>query len=222
MTNEQQVVEQLTGYGDLIGRIQVLSTYNIGAGITVSRLNEDDQLQALHRELRGLPSYMYLTGYEQKLEQAASAYLTRLPAGVKAQKRAVPVNVADEEDRKMLQDVRSKIQKVIAARGYDLRDDIDVVLDRLTELQDLQTEQAQIDGILEVMSEQHGHYANLLRLHYIRGLTWDKTIVQMDISKSVFYRWRPLAVKKYAILAGWEKVGKITGTKREQKLKSTC
>ncbi|MEB9892982.1 RNA polymerase subunit sigma-24, partial [Bacillus cereus] len=80
---EQQVIEQLTGYRDIVGRLRVLETYSVGNGITVSRLNEDDHLQELHRKLRGLPSYMYLTAREQRLESIAHAYLTDYPAGTR-------------------------------------------------------------------------------------------------------------------------------------------
>src|SRR5690606_27719914 len=103
---EQRAIEQLSQYRMKQARIQVLSTYSVGAGITVSRLNEDDQLQELHARLRRLPSYMYLSKHEQQLELVANAYMNTYPAGVAAQKRAVPVEVPDEEDRKLLQELR--------------------------------------------------------------------------------------------------------------------
>jgi hypothetical protein len=42
--NEQQAIELLSSYRQKQARLQVLSSYSVGAGITVSRLNEDDQL----------------------------------------------------------------------------------------------------------------------------------------------------------------------------------
>lgn len=201
MTTEQQVIEQLSQYRRKQARIQVLSSYSVGAGITVSRLNEDDQLQELHAKLRGLPSYMYLSGYEQKLERAANAYMTWYPAGVKAQKRAVPVDVMDEEDRKLLQDLRDRIQKVIEARGYDVRSDIDEILDRLTELHELQAEVNRIDTVLRALEQYKPHYAQLIWLHFIDSIPWNETAKELSISKDVFYRWRKKALEEYEKLA---------------------
>lgn len=201
VTVEQQIIEQLSQYRGKRARIEVLSTYSVGAGITVSRLNEEDQLQELHAKLRGVPSYMYLSGHEQKLEQTAHAYMTRYPAGVIAQKRAVPVDVMDDEDRKLLQQVRNKIQKVIEARGYDVRSDIDEILDRLTELQDLQAEVNRIDTILRALEQYKPDYAKLIWLHFIDELPWNETAKHLSISKDVFYRWRRKALEEYEKLA---------------------
>lgn len=201
MTPEQQVIEQLSQYRQKKARIQALSTYSVGAGITVSRLNEDDQLQELHRRLRGLPTYMYLSGYEQKLETVAHAYMTRYPAGVKAQKQAVSVQVLDPEDTELLQELRRKIQKVIAARGYDIRNGIEEILERLTELQDLQAEVNRIDTVLDALEQYKPDYAKLLRLHLIDGIPWDKATKELNISKDVFYRWRKKALTEYEKLA---------------------
>lgn len=201
MTIEQQVIEQLSQYRQKKARIQALSTYSVGAGITVSRLNEDDQLQELHRKLRGLPSYMYLSGYEQKLEKVAHAYMTRYPAGVKSQKKAIPVQVMDPEDTELLQELRRKIQKVIAARGYDIRNGIEEIMERLTELQDLQAEVNRIDTVLDALEQYKPDYAKLLRLHLIDGIPWDKATKELNISKDVFYRWRKKALTEYEKLA---------------------
>jgi len=95
---EQQAIELLSSYRQKQARLQVLSSYSVGAGITISRLNEDDHLQELHRKLRGLPSYLYLSAKEQRLEATAHAYLERYPAGTRAQLAAVPREGADEED----------------------------------------------------------------------------------------------------------------------------
>ncbi|MGM1047616.1 MAG: RNA polymerase subunit sigma-24 [Bacillota bacterium] len=201
MTTEQHVIEQLSQYRQKKARIQALSTYSVGAGITVSRLNEDDQLQELHRKLRGLPSYMYLSKREQDLENVAHAYLTRYPAGVKSQKQAVPAYVLDPDDTELLQEVRGKIQKVIEARGYDIRDGIEEIIERLTELQDLQAEVERIDTVMGALEQYKPDYAKLLRLHLIDGVAWDKAIRELSISKDVFYRWRKKALTEYEKLA---------------------
>lgn len=194
---EQQVIEQLSQYRRNQARIEVLSTYSVGAGITVSRLNEEDQLQELHAKLRGLPSYMYLNKHEQKLEQVANAYMTWYPAGVVAQKRAVPVDVMDDEDRKLLQEVRNKIQRVIEARGYDMRSDIDEILDRLTELQDLQAEVNRIDTVLRALERYKPEYEKLLRLRYINEMPAGEVAKQLGIVRKTFDRWRNQAIEEY-------------------------
>lgn len=200
-TAEQRAIEQLSQYRQKQARIHVLSTYSVGAGITVSRLNEDDQLQELHARLRRLPSYMYLSKREQQLELVANAYMDTYPAGITAQKRAVPVDVMDKEDRKLLQELRRKIQKVIEARGYDVRDDIDAILDRLTELQDLQAEVNRIDTVLKALEQYKPDYARLIWLHFIDKMSWSDVMREMKISKDVFYRWRKEALAEYEKLA---------------------
>lgn len=199
-TVEQQVIDQLTEYRDISGRIKVLSTYSIGSGITVSRLNEDDQLQDLHRKLRRLPSYMYLNKHEQRLEQTAHAYLSHYPAGTRAQKRAIPTQGVDAEDDKLLKEIRSKIQKVIDARGTS--DDLDEVLERLTELQDLMCEKEKVDNVLDVMRESHAHLAELLCLRYIEGLSVIEVAAELGIVPRTFNRWRGIAIEKYSKLSG--------------------
>lgn len=194
---EQQVIEQLSQYRRNQARIHVLSTYSVGGGITVSRLNEDDQLQELHSKLRRLPSYMYLSGYEQKLENVAHAYMTRYPAGIKAQKRAIPVDVMDPEDRKLLRELRGKIQKVIAARGYDVRGDIDDVLNRLEEYQNLQAEISRIDTIMNALEQYRPEYAKLLWLRYVDELPAGEVAKKLGIVRKTFDRWRNLAIAEY-------------------------
>jgi len=196
-----RAIEQLSQYRQMQARLQVLSTYSIGAGITVSRLNQDDQLQELHRQLRGLPSYMYLNKHEQRLEATAHAYLTRYPAGVKAQLAAVPRSGADPEDEKLLRELRSKIQKVIAARGWDMRDDIDEVLDRVAEYQDLKAEIERIDNVLNALAAYKPEFAKLLRMHVIDGQSWEAVAEKLNLSKPVFYRWRKKALEEFERLA---------------------
>lgn len=199
---EQQAIELLSSYRQKLARLQVLSTYSVGAGITISRLNEDDHLQELHRKLRGLPSYMYLSAKEQRLEATAHAYLERYPAGTRAQLAAVPREGADEEDEKLLRELRAKIRKVIAARGWDIRDDIDAVLDRLAEYQDLKAEIERVDTVLSALEQYKPDLAKVLRLIYIEGKTWGEAASEMSISTAAFYRRRRAALEKFAELAG--------------------
>lgn len=202
MTSEQQVIEQLSQYRQKKARIQALSTYSVGAGITVSRLNEDDQLQELHQRLRGLPSYMYLSTREQKLETVAHAYLGgKYPSGIKMQKRAISVDVMDDEDRKLLREIRRKIQKVIEARGYDIRDGIDQIIERLTELQDLQEELDRIDTVLEALEQYKPEYADLLRLRYIQDVDVTETCKRLAVVEKTYFRWRRLALDEFIKLS---------------------
>jgi len=199
---EQQAIELLSSYRQKQARLQVLSSYSVGAGITVSRLNEDDQLQELHRRLRGLPSYLYLSKREQQLESVAHAYLERYPAGTRAQLAAVPCEGADEEDERLLQELRRKIQKVIAARGWDIRDDIDEVLDRLAEYQDLKAEIERVDTVLAALENYKPDLARVLRLTYVEGKSWSEAAAEMSISSAAFYRRKREALEKFAELAG--------------------
>lgn len=198
---DQSVIEQLSEYRQKKARIHSLSSYSVGGGITVSRLNEDDQLQELHRKLRNLPSYMYLNKHEQKLEQTAHAYLTRYPSGIKSQLRAFPRTGVDAEDEKMLREIRSKIKKIMAARGYDVADNVDEVIERLTELQDLKAEVERIETVLEALESYQPDYARLIRKHIIDGEAWESVAEEMSLSKAVFYRWRKRAITEFEKLA---------------------
>lgn len=200
-TDEQQVIDQLREYRQKLARIKVLSTYSVGAGITVSRLNEDDQLQELHRRLRGLPSYLYLSAREQKLEQTAHAYLMRYPAGVRAQKAAIPVQGADAEDDKLLRELRGKFQKIIEARGYEVRDDIDEVLERVSELQDLQAAVDRVDFILSSLEEYKPYAATLLRWVYVEGMKLEEVTEKLELSESTVRRRIRAAEREYTMLA---------------------
>uniref|UniRef100_UPI0020C71471 RNA polymerase subunit sigma-24 n=1 Tax=Cohnella sp. GbtcB17 TaxID=2824762 RepID=UPI0020C71471 len=180
-------------------RIKILSEHNIGCGITVSRIGEDDQLQALHKRLRGMPSYLYLNRHEQRLEATAHAYLRRYPAGTRAQLHAIPAGAMDEEDEQALKEVRRSIRKVIETRGLYM-DDVDDVLERLAELQDLQAEVKRIDNVLEALAEYKPDYARLLRLHVIEDRQWDEVSEQMCLSKDSFYRMKRKALREYAVI----------------------
>ncbi|MGG3278878.1 RNA polymerase subunit sigma-24 [Paenibacillus solani] len=201
MKIEQQVIEQLSQYRQKKARIQALSTYSVGAGITVSRLNEDDQLQELHRKLRGLPSYMYLSAREQKLENVAHAYISGYPAGVKAQQQAVPARGMDPEDTELLQDLRRKIQKVIEARGYDIRNGIEEIMERLARLQDLQEEVNRIDAVLDALEEFKPNYAKLLRMRFVDGVDPGEAARELNIVRQTFYKWQQKAIEEFCRLA---------------------
>ncbi|MED5019319.1 ECF-type sigma factor [Paenibacillus chibensis] len=200
-TAEQIVIEQLSQYRQKQARIKVLSTHSVGAGITVSRLNEDDQLQELHRRLRGLPSYMYLSAREQKLEQTAHAYLEQYPAGIRSQKAAIPTKGADAEDDRLLRELHDKIQKVIEARGYEVRGDIDEIMERLAELQDLQEEVNRIDTVLEALETYEPDYAKILRLQYLEGRSVVDVQAEMNLSKRTYWRKIAAAENEYKKLA---------------------
>ncbi|WP_027085415.1 DUF1492 domain-containing protein [Cohnella panacarvi] len=192
------MIEQLMQYRQMQARLNVLSTYSVGMGITVSRLNEDDQLQELHRRLRNLPSYKYLSSKEQKLETTAHAYLGgRYPTGIRSQQRAIPRVGADEEDDKLLEELREKIAKVIAARGYEIRDDIDAVLERLAEYQDLQAEIKRIDNVLAELKLLKPDYEKLLRLKYIEGLSVENICKALSVVEMTYKRWRKKAIEEF-------------------------
>lgn len=200
---EQEVIDQLTQYRKKQARIQVLSTYPVGAGITVSRLNEDDQLQDLHARLRGLPSYMYLSKHEQELEQAANAYLTRYPAGVKAQQRAIrQIRPVGEEDSQLITELYVKISKVVEARvGQREQSEIDMILDRMTELQDLQAEVNRVDTVLNALEQYKPDYAQLLRMIYVDGLEIEEIAYKMQLTERTIDRRRKKAESEYVSLA---------------------
>ncbi|PWV97453.1 hypothetical protein DFQ01_12197 [Paenibacillus cellulosilyticus] len=198
--DETTVIEQLSNYKRIIARIKVLENYSVGAGITVSRLNQDDQLMELHRRLRGMPSYMYLSKREQELETAAHAYLDKYPSGIRAQLRAVPAGASDADDDKALRDLRAKIEKVIEARTGS-KDGYEAVVERLSELQDLQAQRDQIDAALEALESYEPDYAKLLRAHYIDGRPWNESARELNVSRDVFYRWRKKAVSEYEKIA---------------------
>lgn len=197
---EQEAIELLSRRRQMQARMQVLSTYSVGAGITVSRLNEDDHLQELHRKLRGMPTYMYLSKHEQRLESVAHAYLTRYPVGTRAQLAAVPVSGADPEDDMLLQELRGKIRKVIAARGGDVRDGFDEVLNRLAEFQDLKAEIERIDMVLEALEKYRPDYAKLLRLRYVDGLTQERVADELEVSTKTVSRREKLAIGEFVRL----------------------
>lgn len=189
------MIEQLTNYRQMQARMQVLSTYSVGMGITVSRMNEDDQLQELHRKLRGMSSSAYLSSEEQQLEATAHAYLGgQYPSGVRSQQRSFFVSGADEEDDARLRELRTRIGKVVAARGWEIRDDLASVLDRLAEFQDLKAELMRIDNVLKALETYKPEYAKLLRLKYIDGHSVEEVCKELAVVEKTYKRWRIKAI----------------------------
>lgn len=197
---EDQAIEQLTSYRAKKARIQALGTYKVGVGITISRLSEDDELQQLHRRLRGRPSYLYLSKREQELESTAHAYLQHYPAGTRAQRAAIPDVGYYEEDDALLRELRIKIGKIIDARtGY--KKDLDDVLERLAELQDLRAEVGRIEQILNLLEEYKPEYVRLLQLAFIDGRPWTEVAGVMCLSKDGFYRLRRKSLREFTKIA---------------------
>jgi len=195
------IIEQLKDYKRIVARIQVLSTYSVGMGITVSRLSEDDQLRELHRKLRGLPSYMYLSKHEQELETVAHAYLTRYPTGTQAQLSAVPKRGADPEDEQLLRELRAKIKKVITARGWDWHEDVfDEIIERLTELQELQEQKQRIDTAMQALETYKPDLAKVLRLRYVEGQTQERSAVELGVSVKTARRREKQAISEFVRL----------------------
>lgn len=199
-TREQQVIEQLSEYKAKQARLQALGTYKVGGGITISRLSEEDELQQLHRRLRGRPSYMYLSRKEQELETVAHTYLERYPAGTKAQLSEVPHVGLYEEDDSLLQQLRDKISKVIDSRS-GCKSDLDDVLERLAELQDLQAEIERVDQVMKLLEDYNPDYVELLKQAFVEKMSWQEITTITRVSKAEFYRRREKAMRMYLKLA---------------------
>lgn len=194
----QNEVEYLEQYREMQARIKALATYPVGCGITVSRLNQDDQLQDLHRRLRPQPSYMYLTEREQELETIARAHLRFYPSGIRSQLEAFSEDADPDPD---LERIRAKVKKVLDARAGK-RSDIDAVLFRVAELQDLQERVKRVDALLEAVETFNPDYGRVLRLLYVDGLTAVRAAAAMYMSRSNFYKHlRTPAMEKYIELA---------------------
>lgn len=197
---EDLAVEQLQGYKKIVGRIKVLERYPVGSGIYLSSFFEDDKLQELHKQLRNLPSYMYLNKHEQKIETAAHAYLTAYPAGTKAQLREVSnLQAVDKEDQRLLDELVQKIGRIIEVRS-GTGDGIKGVIERITELQDLQQQKEEIDHILSVLREYKPQYAELLQARYIDGQSLGDVARGLHISQRTLTRWNAEALKEYGRL----------------------
>lgn len=200
--HEQHALEQLQAYKRLFTRIQVLETYPVaGGGILLSTIAEDDRLQELHNKLRGLPSYMYLSKRDLKLEETANAYLTRYPAGTKAQlnevKSRIPVN---EEDEKLLKELAGKIQKVIDTRGGGPVDDFEALFERISELQELEDQRSYFESTLNTLEAYKPKYGQILRLQFVKFMEPLDIAEELGVSVPTLYKWRKSAVREYGKL----------------------
>ncbi|QGQ93949.1 RNA polymerase subunit sigma-24 [Paenibacillus psychroresistens] len=196
-----QALGNLKGYKRLLARIKLLEKYPIGNGMYLTSFHEDDKLQSLHKQLKGIPSYMYLSKHEQELEAIAVAYLEKYPTGTRSQLNEVKsIKPVNEEDRKMFKELKRKIEKVIEARTGSY-DGYDGVIKRLSELQDLQKQKETIEFSLDVLAEYQPDYAQLLRLRYIESKSVDEITIQLDTSRRTFDRWLAKANEEYAALA---------------------
>ncbi|WP_159886171.1 ECF-type sigma factor [Paenibacillus puerhi] len=199
------VVLKLKDYKRLVGRMRFLEKHPVGNGYSLRSIQQDDKLQDLHRQLRGMPSSLYLTEREQRLEATAHAYLERYPLGTKSQLREVQgLQGSSAGDERLLRELEGKIHKVLEARiGYTAdAGGIQGVIDRVSELQDLQREVELIDRSLDTLAEYRPEYSRLLRLRYIEGRSVDEVAGEFCIARKTFDRWRAKAVEEYARLAG--------------------
>jgi DNA-directed RNA polymerase specialized sigma24 family protein len=199
---EKAVIEQLRGYKRIVGRIKILERYPIGNGMYLPSFAQDDNLQALHRKLRGQPSYMYLNKHELQLETVAHVYLDQYPVGTRSQLRAVKeVQGLDDEDSKLLAELARKIKKVYEARRGTV-DGFEAALERVSELQELQDQKSRLDETLNVLEWYKPRYCQLLKLRYIEEKSVDEAADAMNVAPRTLERWRPRAIKEYAGLAG--------------------
>lgn len=198
---EQKVIAHLQRYRDVCGRITVLSKYNVGAGITINRLSEDDELQQLHAQLRGKPSYMYLSMREQDLVNATTANMERYPAGTRSQLHEVArTHSTDPLEESRIRKVERSIKRVLEARmgqseGYD------GVLDLLGELQDLMAERDNTNTVFDEMRKHNSNLVDLLYLRYVEDRQADDVIAAFNIAPATYTRWREKAINEFAKLA---------------------
>ncbi|PLT47082.1 RNA polymerase subunit sigma-24 [Paenibacillus sp. FSL W8-1187] len=205
---ESLVRDECRRWRELKMQVKVLGSYSIGAGMTVSRLNQEDQLQDLHRRLKGMPSYMYLNAREQKLETIANAYLDpdKHPVGTKAQLAAIPTRGNDLEDDRLLRELRGKLEKVIEARAGRIGD-YDAVLERMAKLQRLQAELEQLEETMRLAEEQQEGYGSLIRLYYVEKRTAEACAMALCISRPTFFRWKPQAARLFLRILEWQRDG---------------
>lgn len=192
------VISQLQEYKRVVARIKILEKYPIGAGISIGSIYADDKLQDLHRELRDLPSYMYLSKREQELETTAHAYLTKYPLGVRSQLHEVRrLNGADSEDEKKLRELERKIEKILAARVGKVQG-FEGILERISELQELGQQKDYVDYILDVLEEYKPGYGRLLRLRYIEDRSAIEVASELKVVRKTLTRWTEKALSEYA------------------------
>ncbi|NBD24326.1 DUF1492 domain-containing protein [Paenibacillus glycinis] len=199
---EQAVLDRLRTYKRLIARIKILERHPVGNGMYLKSIHQDDHLQDLHRQLRGLPSYMYLNKREQQIETMAHAYLTKRPTGTRSQLQEVrQIQAVDAEDERLRRELVGKIEHVIEARS-GARAGFDEVIDRISELQDLEKKKQQIEWALDVMEEYKPDYGRLLRLEFVQDKTPAAIMYELGISRSTLYAWRQKALEEYAAITG--------------------
>lgn len=199
MNKEEIVLDLLSSYRRLTARMKQLEKTSVGPGIRLSAVSEDDKLQELHRELRKLPSYMYLDEREQQIETTALANLTKYPLGTRARLKEVKRvrESASPEDEQLLKELEDKIKKVLEARGgTSSTEGYRGVLDKISELQDLERQKREIDEALEALEEFEPQYAQLLKLRYIEGKQAEFVASELGIVDRTFRRWKQKAVQE--------------------------
>lgn len=202
---EESVINQLREYNVISRRIKLLEMYPIGYGMHITPTNDEDKLQDLHRKLKDMPSYMYLSKREQELETVAVSYLDEYPLGIRSQLRAVQrTRGENEEDKLRLIELRRMIKKIIEARAGEI-DGFEGVVQRISELQDLEQQRDMIDKTLEFLNEYKGKYVELLKARYIENMHYEIVANVLNISLKTYYRWHGQAIEEYAKLAGMTK-----------------
>ncbi|MGO4545800.1 ECF-type sigma factor [Paenibacillus sp. 2TAB23] len=197
MKEEQRIIDQLTSYKRLKARKKQLEGTAVGPGIRLSSMSEDDDLQELHRQLRKLPSYMYLDEQEQRIETAAHANLKKYPLGTRAQLNEVIRSraAASPGDEKLLRELEQKIEKVLESRsGSNGFEGYMGVIDKISELQDIDKELHSIDEALEALEGFEPDYARLLRLRYIEGKPTEFVASELGVVDRTFRRWKQKAL----------------------------
>lgn len=197
MKQEQHVIDQLNAYKRLKARKKQLEGTSVGPGVRLSAMSEDDHLQELHRQLRKLPSYMYLDEQEQRLEAAAHANLSKYPLGTKAQLSEVIRSraTASPEHVRLLRELEKKIEKVLEARaGSAGFEGFMGVIDKISELQDIEKQLQDIDQALDALEAYEPEYARLLKLRFIEGKPTEFVASELGIVDRTFRRWKQKAL----------------------------
>nr|WP_233167438.1 ECF-type sigma factor [Paenibacillus roseus] len=134
----------------------------------------------MHSKWRVEPDY--LTEEDKQLVKTAREYLIGNPTGTFNQLAAVPKFGIDSIDTQRLQELRKKVKRVIADRNQS-KNDIDTVLDRVSELQELKAEMKRMDLALEALASIKSAYTEVLRLRYIEGLPVNEIAQKMFINR---------------------------------------
>ncbi len=197
LDNEQDIIGQFTTYKRLKARKRQLEGMQVGPGLRISAIQEDDRLQELHRQLRKLPSYLYLDEHEQKLEAAAHANLKEYPLGTRSQLKAIidSGGAASPADQKLLKELQGKIEKVLEAReGSGGFEGYMGVIDKISELQDIDRQLEAVDQALEALEACEPDYARLIRLRYIEGKPAEFVASELGVVDRTFRRWKQKAL----------------------------